>query len=226
MLKNVDEMVKRVIIKLPLIENNKGQIDGLPRNPRFVRDERYRKMVQSIEESPEMLDLREPIVFPCNEKYVAVCGNLRVRACRELGYEELSCKVLPKDTPVEKLREYAAKDNLNFGENDKDIMLHEWDTSELLDWGVDLELPVEPDKFKERFEAMKDDDAIYPIIPKYDEKYDLFIIQSSNEVDSNWLRERLNMQKMRSYKTGKVSRSNVIDIKDFKNALQNSNTEP
>ena len=67
--------------------------------------------------------------------------------------------------------------------------------------------------------------AIYPLIPKYDEKHELFIITSSNEVDSNWLRERLDMQHMKSYKTGKISKSNVIDIKDVRHALQDSNTK-
>lgn len=64
-----------------------------------------------------------------------------------------------------------------------------------------------------------------PLIPKYDEKHELFIIISSNEVDSNWLRERLNMQHMKSYKTGKVSKSNVVDIKDVRHVLQDSNTK-
>ena len=81
------------------------------------------------------------------------------------------------------------------------------------------------DEFKERFDAITDDTAIYPLIPKYDEKHELFIITSSNEVDSNWLRERLDMQHMKSYKTGKISKSNVIDIKDVRHALQNSNTK-
>ena len=66
---------------------------------------------------------------------------------------------------------------------------------------------------------MNNETALYPLIPKYDEHHELFIIQSSNEVDSNWLRETLDMQHMRSYKTGKVSKSNVISIQDFREAL-------
>ena len=60
---------------------------------------------------------------------------------------------------------------------------------------------------------------MYPLLPKYDEKHELFIIQSSNQVDSNWLREVLDMQHMRSYKTGKVSKSNVISIQDVRKAI-------
>ena len=68
------------------LEMNKGQLQGLPKNPRFFRDNRYEAMKKSIEDSPEMLQLRELIVYPYNDKYIVVCGNLRLRACKELGY--------------------------------------------------------------------------------------------------------------------------------------------
>lgn len=214
--------MERKEIDVSLITPNKGQVQGLPRNPRLVKKERYEATRRSIEESPEMLELRELIVVEYMDgKYVVVCGNLRLRACKELGYKTVPCKVLPADTPAKKLREYASKDNINYGENDKDIIANEWAKyqSELADWGMEFEQPKPKDKFRERFEAMDNDSAVYPLIPKYDEKHELFIIQSSNEVDSNWLREVLDMQHMRSYKTGKVSKSNVISIQDFRDAI-------
>ncbi|WP_300804420.1 ParB N-terminal domain-containing protein [uncultured Duncaniella sp.] len=211
-------------IPISLLDFNKGQLKGLPKNPRFFRDYRYEAMKKSIAESPEMLELRELIVFPYPEgRYVVVCGNLRLRACKELGYKELPCKVLDPSTDVKKLREYATKDNVNFGENDMDVMANEWDKDELQDWGVEFAPEKPTDEFKERFDAITDESAVYPLIPKFDEKHELFIISSANEVDSNWLRERLGMQRMRSYKTGKVSKSNVIDIKDVRHALEDSN---
>ncbi|MCF0219350.1 MAG: ParB N-terminal domain-containing protein [Muribaculaceae bacterium] len=213
-------------ISISLLDFNKGQLQGLPKNPRFFRDYRYEAMKKSIAESPEMLQLRELIVYPYSDgRYIVVCGNLRLRACRELGYKELPCKVLDSSTEAKKLREYATKDNVNFGENDLDAMSSDWNRDELQDWGVEFAPEKPTDEFKERFDAITDDTAIYPLIPKYDEKYELFIIQSSNEVDSNWLRERLGMQRMRSYKTGKVSKSSVIDVNDVRHALENSNTE-
>lgn len=214
--------MERREIDVSLITPNKGQVPGLPRNPRLVKKERYEATRRSIEESPEMLNLRELIVVEYMEdRYVVVCGNLRLRACKELGYKTVPCKVLPGDTPAKKLREYAAKDNINYGEDDKDIIANEWAEfqTELADWGMEFEQPKQKDKFRERFDAMDNDSAVYPLIPKYDEKHELFIIQSSNEVDSNWLREILDMQHMRSYKTGKVSKSNVISIKDFREAI-------
>lgn len=214
-------MTENTVIQVGQLEYNRGQLEGLPKNPRFFRDYRYEAMKRSIEESPEMLSLRELIVYPIEDgKYIVVCGNLRLRACRELGYKELPCKVLDAATDVRKLREYATKDNVSFGENDMDVMLNEWDTSELSDWGIEFAPEKPKDEFRERFEAMDDETAIYPLVPKFDEKHELFIIQSANEVDSNWLRERLGMQRMKSYKTGKVSKSNVMDIKDVRTALE------
>lgn len=214
-------MTEITILEIKLLDFNKGQLKGLPKNPRFFRDYRYEAMKKSIEEAPEMLDLRELIVFPyLDGHYIVVCGNLRLRACKELGYMQVPCKILDANTPAKKLREYAAKDNVNFGENDLDIMCNEWDKTELADWGVEFAPEKPRDEFKERFDAITDDTAIYPLVPKYDEKHELFIIQSANEVDSNWLRERLCMQRMKSYKTGKIGRSNVIDIKDVRAALE------
>lgn len=214
-------MAEITILAISLLDFNRGQLKGLPKNPRFFRDYRYEAMKRSINESPEMLELRELIVFPYAEgRYIVVCGNLRLRACKELGYTELPCKILNPGTDVKKLREYATKDNVNFGENDLDVMNNEWDKTELADWGVEFAPEKPVDEFKERFDSITDETAVYPLVPKYDEKHELFIIQSGNEVDSNWLRERLGMQRMKSYKTGKVSRSNVIDIKDVRVALE------
>lgn len=214
-------MTEITTIKISLLEFNKGQLKGLPKNPRFVRDYRYNDMKTSIEESPEMLELRELIVYPLPEgKYLVVCGNLRLRACKELGYTELPCKILSPDIDVKKLREYATKDNVSFGENDMDVMENDWDKTEMAHWGVEFAPEKPKDEFRERFDSISDDTAIYPLVPKYDEKHELFIIQSGNEVDSNWLRERLGMQRMKSYKTGKISKSNVIDVKDVRTALE------
>ena len=85
-----------------------------------------------------MLGLRELLVYPYEGKYVVIGGNMRFRACKELGYKEISCKVLTVETPVAKLREYSIKDNEAFGQNDWDILANEWDTEELQGWGMEL----------------------------------------------------------------------------------------
>ena len=125
-------------IKIKDLATNDGQIEGLPKNPRQIRDHRYEKLKKSIDDAPEMLQLRELLVYPHGGKFVIIGGNMRYRACKELGYKELPCKVLDAETPVEKLRQYAIKDNENFGEYDWDVVANEWDTAELEDWGVEL----------------------------------------------------------------------------------------
>ena len=131
-------MDRKKNIKIADIEPNKGQIEGLPQNPRFIKDNRFKQLVKSIEDAPEMLDPRPLIVYPHEKKYVIIAGNMRFRACKELGYKELPCYVLPEETPAEKLREYAIKDNVGFGQDDWDILMNEWDTEELKDWGMEM----------------------------------------------------------------------------------------
>ena len=129
---------KTQLISISKLEVNKGQIEGLPQNPRFIRDERFKALCKSIEDAPEMLNLRELLVVEHGNKYVVIGGNMRLRACLELGYKEVQCKVLPADTPVSKLREYAIKDNNGFGQDDWDLLANEWDAQELADWGMDF----------------------------------------------------------------------------------------
>lgn len=131
-------MAETTNIKISQIEVNKGQIEGLPKNPRFVKDEKFKKLVKSIEENPEMLGYRELLVYPHGGKYIVIGGNMRLRACKELGYKEVPCKVLPQDTTIEQLKAYTIKDNSGFGEWDFDLLANEWDVNDLSDWGLDL----------------------------------------------------------------------------------------
>ena len=132
------------MIAIKDLQTNDGQIEGLPKNPRQIRDQRFDLLKKSIQDAPEMLKLRELLVFPIEGgKYVIIGGNMRYRACKDLGYTELPCKILDTDTPAEKLREYAIKDNESFGQYDWDILANEWDEKEIVDWGVELPIEVE-----------------------------------------------------------------------------------
>lgn len=135
-----------VMLKLSKLEANNGQIDGLPKNPRIIKDEKFKKLVKSIEDNPEMTSLREILVYPHNGKYVVIGGNMRLKAMKELGYNEAPCKVIPEDTTVEQLKAYTIKDNSGFGEWDYDMLSSDWDLSLLSDCAIDLpeiELPEE-----------------------------------------------------------------------------------
>lgn len=120
-------------------ELNNGQVEGLPKNPRFIRDERYLALKKSITEFPEMLSYREIVAYPLeNGNYVVVGGNMRLRACREMGLKSIPVKILPKETPVEKLREFTIKDNVSFGQISWDDLANEWEQTELEDWGMEM----------------------------------------------------------------------------------------
>lgn len=127
------------VIKTNLLTENIGQVEGLPRNPRWIKDERYMALKKSIEDAPEFLEARMLLVYPHDGKYVVIAGNMRLKACKELGFKELPCYVFKEDTPVEKLREYTIKDNVEFGNIDWDCLANEWDTEELQDWGMETD---------------------------------------------------------------------------------------
>ncbi|TXI90607.1 MAG: hypothetical protein E6Q36_01200 [Chryseobacterium sp.] len=124
-------------IKLNLLEQNKGQISGVPKNPRTIRNAKFDLTVKSIKEDPEMLELRELIVFKQAGKYVVICGNTRLAALKKLGYKEAYCKILPENTPAEKLRAYAIKDNVSAGDWDFGDLEENWEKEELIDFGID-----------------------------------------------------------------------------------------
>ena len=153
-------MMQAKRIPLSKLVANTGQIEGLPKNPRSIRDEKFAKLVQSLKDDPEMLDLRELLVYPLEKKFVVIGGNMRLLAMRDLGFKEAPCKVLDKDTPAQKLRAYAIKDNVGYGDHDWDALANEWDAAELEDWGMDL--PVD---FGGEFGGLTDPDDV-PEVPK------------------------------------------------------------
>lgn len=130
--------MEQKVIKIADLEVNRGQIDGLPKNHRTIKDARFEALKKSIEDAPEMLALRELLVYPHGNKFVVVGGNMRLKACKELGYKELPCKVIDENTPVEKLREYTIKDNIGFGADDWGALFEDWNTEELADWGLEF----------------------------------------------------------------------------------------
>lgn len=131
-------VAQTVMLPISKIETNHGQIDGLPKNPRVLRDEQYKRLKGSIEDNPEMLTLRELLVYPHGGKYVVIGGNMRLRILQDLGEKEVPCKIIAEDTSVDKLRAYTIKDNTSGGEWDWDDLANEWDADELDSWGLEL----------------------------------------------------------------------------------------
>jgi ParB-like chromosome segregation protein Spo0J len=125
-------------LKLSQLLVNNWQIKGLPKNPRFIKDDRFEKLKKSLKDFPYMLELREIIVFSYDDKFVILWGNQRFRALKELWVNEVICKIVQKNTPINKLREIVIKDNENLWENDFDILINEWDNQELEKWGMEI----------------------------------------------------------------------------------------
>ena len=104
-----------------------------PNNPRLIKDDKFKKLVQSIKDFPEMLSIR-PIVV--NQDMIILGGNMRFRACKEAGIKEIP--VIVTDLSEDKQREFLIKDNTSGGEWDWDVLANEWDAEELADWGLDI----------------------------------------------------------------------------------------
>lgn len=138
------DLRQSVLLPLSKLKTNNGQIEGLPKNPRVLRDEKFEKLKKSIEENPEMLGLRELLVYPMDDgSFVIIGGNMRYRAMLDLKFKEAPCKIIDAGTPVERLRAYTIKDNNNYGEWDLDMLANEWDLDELNSWGLDLDFTNE-----------------------------------------------------------------------------------
>ena len=150
-------IMERQRIDISKVFANEGQIDGLPRNPRTMRKEKFRKLMKSIRELPEMTEARDLLVVPHGDGYVVIGGNMRLQAYRELGWNEVPCCILPEGMPADKLREIVIQDNNPFGETDWDMIANEWDVEELKDWGVDLPESWNTSEAEEQKEAEEDD---------------------------------------------------------------------
>ena len=112
---------------------NIKQIKPNTNNPRVIKGDKFKKLVQSIKDFPEMLELR-PIVI--DENNIVLGGNMRLRACTEAGLTDVPVKVA-KGLTEEQKKEFIVKDNVGFGEWDWDILANQWDSVKLEEWGLD-----------------------------------------------------------------------------------------
>lgn len=114
-------------VKLNILKEN-------PDNPRFIKDSKFKKLVKSIKEFPEMLEKR-PIVV--DEDYMVLGGNMRLKACQKAGLDEVYIS-MAKGWSDEKKKEFIIKDNIGYGEWEWDVLANEWELSALEEWGLDI----------------------------------------------------------------------------------------
>lgn len=111
-----------------------SEVKANPNNPRIIKDDKFAKLVKSIQEFPEMLQLR-PIVV--NEDMVVLGGNMRLKACKEAGLREVPV-IKASDLTEEQQKQFIIKDNIGFGEWDWEALANQWDSTELSEWGLDI----------------------------------------------------------------------------------------
>lgn len=171
---NFELRVELKEIAISLLSENTGQIPDVPKNPRKITKEKFEALCESIKNSPEMKVLDEIRVYPFNGRYVVISGNHRYKAYKKLGWENVLCKILPEDTPKEKLREYVMKENMHYAEND-DSLLNLWNLKELADWRVPVKIKTKKQKEQPEVEFTQ----------VLDETHNYIVLYFDNEVD--WL---------------------------------------
>ena len=110
------------------------EIKSNPNNPRLIKDHKFKQLVKSIQDFPQMLELR-PIVI--DENNMVLGGNMRLKACLEAGLNDVPVIHANNLTEAQK-KEFIIKDNISFGEHDWDALANEWNIIELDEWGLDI----------------------------------------------------------------------------------------
>lgn len=121
-----------------IVEVDVKKLKTHPDNPRYIRDEKFAKLCESLRSFPDMLYKRPLIV---NDRDEVLGGNMRLRAAEEIGMKKIP--VIFVDWNEEKQREFIIKDNASFGQWDFDQLANEWNHEELIDWGLDIWKPEE-----------------------------------------------------------------------------------
>ncbi len=161
-------------VKISEVKNN-------PNNPRLIKDDKFKKLVASINSFPEMLEKR-PIVV--DEDMIVLGGNMRLRASQEAGLKEVWIDVA-EGWSEEQKAEFIIKDNVGFGDWDWDILANEWDNEKLNEWGLDVWQPEEDVNLDDFFEEDNSEPAekTNKIVLEYSEEDYEIIIEKFNSLE-------------------------------------------
>jgi len=144
------------------------EVKSNPKNPRLIKDDKFKKLVKSIQEFPQMLELR-PIVV--DENNIVLGGNMRLKACKEAGLKEVYI-VKAENLTEQQKDEFIVKDNVGFGEWDWDMLANEWDAEKLDEWGLTIPVynDVSLDDFFDEGEEKDEEDQKFKITLEYTEE--------------------------------------------------------
>lgn len=200
-------------VKISAVKSN-------PNNPRICKDDKFKKLVQSIKDFPQMLNIR-PIVV--NEQMIVLGGNMRLKACIEAGLKEVAIIKANELTP-EQQNEFIIKDNVGFGEWNWSELANSWDDEKLIEWGLDLPIDKMIDELEDGEEILLE--QAIQLKPKRE-----YVVIMCDEENSEWdeLKQvlELPMVKRGACKTTSpfekhTSTQRVINAKDIINALRST----
>lgn len=188
-----------------------GEVKPNPDNPRFIRDESFQKLVRSIREFPEMLELRPLVV---NADGVVLGGNMRLRACEAAGLVDVPV-VRASSLTEEQQREFIIKDNVGYGEWEWETLANLWDVEKLAEWGLEVPDPIDT---AEDGEEVKIEQSVQLEPPR---EY-IVIIADPNSLEWEDIKETLKLKMVRrgGYKEGSpfdaLGLERVLKWPDFK----------
>jgi len=158
-----------------------SKVKGNPDNPRIIKNDKFKKLVKSIQEFPEMLKLR-PIVV--DEDMMVLGGNMRLKASKDAGLKEVWIEVAEGLTEEQK-KEFIVKDNVGFGEWEWDMLANEWDSSKLTEWGLDVWL--NEDDIKE-LKNPDNKESENPFATELDRESNYIVLKFETDID--WLQAK------------------------------------
>ena len=141
-----------------------NQLKSNPNNPRLIKDDKFKKLVNSLREFPEMMEKRPMVcVTDTDGKLYPLGGNMRLKALQELKYKEIpdAWIMFADEWSEEKRKEFTIKDNVGFGEFDWDTLANEWNSEELCEWGLDIpnfEIETETEDYSDKNKEIDTDE--------------------------------------------------------------------
>jgi hypothetical protein len=157
-----------------------SQVKTNPNNPRLIKNDKFKKLVKSVKEFPEMLEIRPIVVDKDN---IVLGGNMRLRACQEAGLKEVSI-IKAEELTEKQQREFIIKDNVGFGQWDWDELANNFETPALNDWGLDVWQPedINLDDFFENVSKDEEQENVNKIILEYTDKEYEIVVDKLKEI--------------------------------------------
>lgn len=190
-----------------------------PKNPRVAGN--IAELAKSITDNEQFFIARPILLSNRTGSLVIIGGERRWEAAKYLGMKKAPSILFEGLTEGEE-DEIMFKDNTHNGKWDVK-KLNNWNRFLLKKWGVDdfgkSSKEGSDKEFENKFNSITNNEALYPIVPRFDEDYEVICIVCKTSIDANFLREKLGLNKMKSYKRGTLGKSNVISFEDLKDVL-------